>query len=220
MSGIEARAELSGTQKIIDRIVQTPHNLVVLESGNVGETLNEMRTLAIRGGTSPASCDPEVRRASLGAVAPQGPASPRYAHARPGLSVGPSGLVAPYDSLLSPGLPPAHLRVDSMGRIAGPLQRNDLRSLPTLKLTNDSSLQRGARKAVRDAIAPAHANGHGDSDAGAEGVRNQHTGASDASGSVAGEKQEGEAEDQEERNGTHRDHRRKPQEEKQETQGP
>lgn len=62
---IEAKTELSVTQKIIDRIVQSPHNLVVLESGNVGETLTQMRMLAIRGGTSIYAWDPEAGIASL-----------------------------------------------------------------------------------------------------------------------------------------------------------
>jgi len=48
--------------------------------------------------------------------------SPKYAHARPGVVVGQSGVEATYDALLNPGFLRARLRVDSMGRIAGPLQ--------------------------------------------------------------------------------------------------
>ena len=110
----------------------------------------------------------------------------RYKHARPGVVVGQSGVEAVYDSLLNPGFLRAHLRVDSMGRIAGPLQRGNLRSLPTLQLTIDAQLQRAAVKAVHDGIALAHTNGHGDAAAGAAVVMNPHTGAIYALASVPG----------------------------------
>ncbi len=45
----------------------------------------------------------------------------RYAHAKAGEVVGQSGVEAVYDSLLNPGFVRAHVRVDSLGRIAGPL---------------------------------------------------------------------------------------------------
>jgi penicillin-binding protein 2 len=93
----------------------------------------------------------EVSRAEL--------ASPRYKHARPGVVVGQSGVEAVYDTLLNPGFLRAHLRVDSMGRIAGPLQHNIPRSPPTLRLTIDGRLQRAALKAVQDGIALARQNG-------------------------------------------------------------
>jgi len=95
----------------------------------------------------------------LGEVSQNELTSPLYKHARPGAVVGQSGVEATYDSLLNPGLPPAHLRVDSMGRIAGPLQRTDQRSPPTLQLTIDAHLQRAAEKAVQDGIALARQNG-------------------------------------------------------------
>jgi len=94
----------------------------------------------------------EVSQAQLGTA--------RYKHARPGVIVGQSGVEAVYDSLLNPGFTRAHVRVDSMGRIAGPLERlGNLRSLPTLQLTIDTRLQRAAIKAVQDGIALARQNG-------------------------------------------------------------
>jgi penicillin-binding protein 2 len=110
----------------------------------------------------------EVSRRELG--------SPRYKHARPGAVVGQSGVEATYDSLLNPGLPPARLRVDSMGRIAGPLERTDPRSLPTLQLTIDAHLQRAAEKAVQDGIALARKNGRNPT-GGSAVVMNPATGA-------------------------------------------
>ena len=99
-----------------------------------------------------------------------------YKHAHAGVVVGQSGIEATYDSVLNPGLPPAHLRVDSMGRIAGPLQRNDVRSPPTLQLTIDAHLQRAAEKAVQDGIALARKNGRNPT-GGSAVVMNPQTGA-------------------------------------------
>ncbi|MEO5560233.1 MAG: hypothetical protein ABIO49_10210 [Dokdonella sp.] len=65
MSAIEAKGELSVTQKLLDRIVQSEQNLIVLESANVSETLAQMRMLAMRGGTSVYAWDPENGIASL-----------------------------------------------------------------------------------------------------------------------------------------------------------
>jgi penicillin-binding protein 2 len=96
----------------------------------------------------------------LGEVSKTELASPRYEHARPGVVVGQSGVEAVYDTLLNPGFLRAHLRVDSMGRIAGPLQRGNVRSLPTLRLTIDARVQRAAVKAVQDGIALARQNGN------------------------------------------------------------
>ncbi|HVA29883.1 MAG TPA: penicillin-binding transpeptidase domain-containing protein [Gaiellaceae bacterium] len=85
---------------------------------------------------------------------------PRYAHARPGVIVGQSGVEATYDALLNPGFTRAKVRVDSLGRIAGPLERlGNLHSLPTLQLTIDARLQRAAIKAVQDGMALARQNG-------------------------------------------------------------
>jgi penicillin-binding protein 2 len=113
----------------------------------------------------------------LGEVSQEQLDSPRYAHARPGLIVGQSGVEAAYDSLLNPGFLRSRVRVDSMGRIAGPLETKLLRSPPTLQLTIDARIQRAAEKAVRDSIALARANGHGDAEAGAAVVMNPRTGA-------------------------------------------
>jgi hypothetical protein len=62
---VDAKAELSVTQRLLDCIVQSPHHLVVLETANVGETLAQMRMLAMRGGTSVYAWDPESGIASL-----------------------------------------------------------------------------------------------------------------------------------------------------------
>jgi len=112
----------------------------------------------------------------LGEVSQKELGSPLYRHARAGVVVGQSGVEARYDSLLNPGLPPARLRVDSMGRIAGPLERTDPRSLPTVQLTIDARLQRVAEKAVRDGIALARANGRS-ATGGSAVVMNPSTGA-------------------------------------------
>jgi penicillin-binding protein 2 len=97
---------------------------------------------------------------TLGEVSQNELGTKRYAHARPGLVVGQTGVEAVYDSLLNAGYRPAHLRVDSMGRIAGKIEPSgDLRSLPTLKLTIDARIQRAAEKAVNDGMALARQNG-------------------------------------------------------------
>ena len=113
---------------------------------------------------------------TLGEVSQKELASPRYKHARAGVVVGQSGVEAVYDSLLNPGLLRAHLRVDSMGRIAGPLQRGNFHSLPTLQLTIDARIQRAARKAVQDGIALARQNGRNPT-GGSAVVMNPWTGA-------------------------------------------
>jgi penicillin-binding protein 2 len=123
----------------------------------------------------------------LGEVSQAELATKRYKHARPGLVVGQSGIEAVYDSLLNAGIHPARQRVDSMGRIAGPLQESGAGyDLPTLQLTIDAQLQRTAVRAVNDGIALARANGHGDAGAGAAVVMNPRTGAILAMASVPG----------------------------------
>ena len=49
----------------------------------------------------------------------------RYAHARAGETVGLSGVEAKYDKYLNGGFDRARVRVDSMGRVVGQLQRGD-----------------------------------------------------------------------------------------------
>ena len=58
----------------------------------------------------------------LGEVSESQLSSPRYAHAQPGETVGISGVEAQYDKYLNGGFKRARLRVDSMGRVVGPLQ--------------------------------------------------------------------------------------------------
>ncbi|HUJ92390.1 MAG TPA: penicillin-binding transpeptidase domain-containing protein [Gaiellaceae bacterium] len=112
----------------------------------------------------------------LGEVSQSELGTKTYAHAQPGQIVGQSGVEATYDSILSPGFLHAHLRVDSQGRIAGPLEVAGHRTLPTLRLTIDARIQRAAEKALRDGIALAHANGHTDASSAAAVVMNPRTG--------------------------------------------
>jgi penicillin-binding protein 2 len=88
----------------------------------------------------------------LGEVSKPELGTKRYAHAKSGEIVGQSGVEAAYDSLLNPGFVSARVRVDSLGRIAGPLVVPKGKALPTLKLTIDSRLQRAAVAAVEDGI--------------------------------------------------------------------
>ena len=76
----------------------------------------------------------------------------QYAHASAGELVGQTGVEATYDSLLNPGFVPAHVRVDSLGRIAGPLEVPKNKALPTLRLTIDARIQRAAVAAVQDGM--------------------------------------------------------------------
>ncbi|MGH3000010.1 MAG: penicillin-binding transpeptidase domain-containing protein, partial [Gaiellaceae bacterium] len=76
----------------------------------------------------------------------------RYANAKAGEVVGQTGVEATYDSVLNAGFVPAHVRVDSLGRIAGPLEVPKGKQLPTLKLTIDARIERAAVAAVQDGI--------------------------------------------------------------------
>src|SRR5436190_1110391 len=97
----------------------------------------------------------------LGEVSDSLLASPRYAHAKPGETVGVSGIEAAYDRILNGGFRRAHLRVDSRGRVVGPLEYSPSgKALPTLQLTIDARLQRAAEKAIKNGVALARANGH------------------------------------------------------------
>ena len=96
--------------------------------------------------------------------------------AQPGQIVGQSGVEATYDSILSPGFLHARLRVDSTGRIVGPLVYAHGKTPPTLRLTVDARIQRAAEKAIRDGMALAQANGHGDATSAAAVVMNPRTG--------------------------------------------
>ncbi|HVP75817.1 MAG TPA: penicillin-binding transpeptidase domain-containing protein, partial [Gaiellaceae bacterium] len=89
----------------------------------------------------------------LGEVSKPELGSARYAHASSGEVVGQSGVEAVYDSLLNPGFVRARLRVDSQGRIAGPLTVPTGRPLPTLQLTINAQLERATEAAVKHGIA-------------------------------------------------------------------
>ena len=96
----------------------------------------------------------------LGQVSKPELGTARYAHASAGETVGQSGVEAVYDTLLNPGFVHAHLRVDSQGRIAGPLEVPTGKKLPTLRLTINAQLQRAAVAAVLHGIALAQQTGH------------------------------------------------------------
>ena len=88
----------------------------------------------------------------LGEVSPQELGTIRYRTATAGEVVGQTGVEATYDALLNPGFVPAHVRVDSLGRIAGELEVPKGKALPTLKLTIDARIQRAAQNAVLHGI--------------------------------------------------------------------
>jgi penicillin-binding protein 2 len=96
----------------------------------------------------------------LGEISQQELGWTRYSHASAGEVVGQSGIEATYDALLNPGFVPAHVRVDSLGRIAGPLEVPRGKHLPTLKLTIDARIQKAAEKAVEHGIQLSQAIGH------------------------------------------------------------
>jgi penicillin-binding protein 2 len=113
----------------------------------------------------------------LGQVSPRELHERGYRHARAGQVVGQSGVEAAYDRVLNGGLARARVPVDAQGRVVGPLrwlpQRQANRAL---ELTIDPHLQRVAEQAIRDGIALAHQNGHGDAQAGAAVVMNPWNG--------------------------------------------
>ena len=114
----------------------------------------------------------------LGEVSPEQIGTPRYGRARPGELVGQSGVEATYDRLLNGGFVRARLRVDSRGRIVGPLRvRGPGKVLPTLRLTIDARLQRAAKRAIRHGIELARKAGHADAHTGAAVVLDPRTGA-------------------------------------------
>jgi penicillin-binding protein 2 len=96
----------------------------------------------------------------LGEISPTQVGTKRYVRASAGELVGESGVEATYDSLLNPGFVSARVRVDSVGRIAGPLEVPRGKSLPTLRLTIDARLQRAATAAVLHGIQLSEAIGH------------------------------------------------------------
>ncbi|HET7568952.1 MAG TPA: penicillin-binding transpeptidase domain-containing protein [Gaiellaceae bacterium] len=112
----------------------------------------------------------------LGEVSAEELKTPRYAHAKAGEIVGQSGVEKIYDSRINPGFVPAKVRVDSMGRITGPLEIPKQKAPPTLRLTIDSRIQKAAEKAVRDGMALARQNGRHPT-GGSAVVLDPHTGA-------------------------------------------
>ncbi len=78
---VEKKAELPVVQKLLDRIVQSPQQLILLESANVADTLEQMRVLAMRGGTSIYAWEPEGGLASLRESGLHVPGSKRMADA-------------------------------------------------------------------------------------------------------------------------------------------
>jgi penicillin-binding protein 2 len=113
----------------------------------------------------------------LGEVSDDMLSSPHYAHAKPGEVVGTSGVEAEYDKLLNGGFKRARLRVDSQGRVVGPLEYGPQgKALPKLQLTIDAKLQRAAERAIANGVALARANGHSDANAAAAVVMNPRTG--------------------------------------------
>ena len=55
----DPKTELPIVQKLFERIVQSPEHVIALDTDNPDELLAQMRTLAIRGGTSIYAWDPE-----------------------------------------------------------------------------------------------------------------------------------------------------------------
>jgi penicillin-binding protein 2 len=89
----------------------------------------------------------------LGEISPPMLGMKRYSKAKKGEIVGTSGVEAVYDDLLNGGFTRAHLRVDSMGRVVGPLElgRNGP-APPTLQLTIDERLERATERALLDGM--------------------------------------------------------------------
>jgi penicillin-binding protein 2 len=83
-----------------------------------------------------------------------------YKDAKPGEVVGQSGVEAAYDSLLNAGFVQAKVRVDSLGRIAGPLRVPRQKQPPTLQLSIDSRLQRAAQNALLYGMEQSRLNGY------------------------------------------------------------
>jgi hypothetical protein len=74
-------AESLLTQKLLDRIVQSPQHLIALETENVGETLAHMRMLALRSGTAMYAWEPDAGIVSLRESGLNVPGSKRFTDA-------------------------------------------------------------------------------------------------------------------------------------------
>jgi penicillin-binding protein 2 len=96
----------------------------------------------------------------LGEVNPSQLKSGAYKCAQPGAIVGQSGVEAAYDSLLNNCFVQAKVPVDSLGRIAGPLQVPRQKQPPTLQLSIDTRLQEATQNAVAYGMEQARLLGH------------------------------------------------------------
>jgi penicillin-binding protein 2 len=104
----------------------------------------------------------------LGEIGPSQLEQRRYRGYIAGQAIGQSGVESTYDKLLNGGFVRKRVTVDARGRIDGPLRSvGPSRSSTGLQLTIDARIQRAAEQAIRDGIAFAHVNGHGDANAGA-----------------------------------------------------
>jgi penicillin-binding protein 2 len=169
-------AKVSGTpvQTLVERIrrsvVRSPFApAIVLPRPHSGLTVFlEERTQAFPGFkvlAEPARTYPQGALGSeflglLGEVSQAELGTPRYAHVKAGEIVGQTGIEKLYDSILNPGFVTAKVRVDSLGRITGPLEVPKQHQPPTLRLTIDSHLQKATEKAIRDGMALAVQNGN------------------------------------------------------------
>lgn len=77
----DTNAGLPVASKLLDRILRSASHLVVLETANVAGTLAQMRTLAMRTGTSIYAWEPELGIASLRESGLQVPGSKRFGDA-------------------------------------------------------------------------------------------------------------------------------------------
>ena len=113
----------------------------------------------------------------LGEIGPSQLEEKRYHGYIAGQAIGQSGVESTYDRLLNGGFVRKRVTVDARGRILGTLQSaGRSRSSTGLQLTIDARIQRAAEKAIKDGIASAHANGHGDANAGAAVVLDSRDG--------------------------------------------
>src|SRR5437868_1037877 len=133
----------------------------------------------------------------LGEIGPNQLQEKRYRRYIAGESIGQSVVESTYDKLLNGGVVRKRVTVDARGHILGPLRSAGLsRSATGLQLSIDARIQRAAEKAIRDGIASAHANGHGDANAGAAVVLDPRDGSVVALASYPGYSQVAASRDQ------------------------
>jgi penicillin-binding protein 2 len=133
----------------------------------------------------------------LGEISPAQLRERRYRGYIAGEPIGQSGVESTYDRLLNGGFVRKRVTVDARGRILGSLRSAGVsRNATGLQLTIDARIQRAAEKAIRDGIASAHLNGHGDASAGAAVVLDPRDGSVLALASYPGYSQVAAARDQ------------------------